>query len=154
LLRAQRRGGGNEAWVGVQLAQQPELRTACVDMLAGLLADYARIDTDLTSSFVSSLVELRALEHIDLIEAVFTDGYVDTSVRGDWEDVQVELGLLAERVTPRRTLFQSLMAPELSLSDAPAAGQRNPDDSARAKRRARQEVEKKRKSRHKKKRRR
>ena len=134
--------------------QQPELRPACVDVLAGLLANYERIDTDLTTSFVGSLVELRALEHIDLIEAAFAGGYVESFVCGDWEDVQVELGLLAERVTPRKPAFPSLQAPPQSSSFAPAAGPEATGASAPDKRRLRQEAAKKRKARQRKKQRR
>jgi hypothetical protein len=130
--------------------QQPELRPACVDVLAGLLANYEHIDTDLTTSLVSSLVDLRALEHIDLIEAAFTGGYVDRFVRGDWEDVQVELGLLAERVTPRKPAFPSLPALSQSSSFAPAAGRKATDASARDERRRQQAASKKRKAKRKK----
>ena len=36
-----------------------------------------------------------------VIERAFAAGCVDISVRGDWEDVQVELGLARERITPK-----------------------------------------------------
>lgn len=138
----------------VIVEQQPELRPACVDVLVDLLANYERLDTNLTSSFVSSLVQLRALEHIDLIEAAFADGYVERFVCGDWEDVQVELGLLAERVTPRKPAFPSRPAPPQPSSFAPAAGRKATDASARDKRRLRQETAKKRKAKQRNKRRR
>ena len=36
-----------------------------------------------------------------MIQEAFEAGAVDESVSGDWEDVQVALGLLGERTTPR-----------------------------------------------------
>ena len=45
------------------------------------------------------------------MEAACATDNVDESVCGDWEDVQVELGLLPERLTPRPPpLFERLAA--------------------------------------------
>lgn len=49
---------------------------------------------------ISYLVDLKALEALPLIEQVFASGNVDLFVCGDFEDVQIELGLLEERLTP------------------------------------------------------
>ena len=35
------------------------------------------------------------------MEQAFAADKVDISIQGDWEDVQIELGLLAERLTPQ-----------------------------------------------------
>ena len=52
---------------------------------------------------VEALVELGAKEAAPLIERAFAEGYVDPMVMGDWEDVQVELGLKsAEEVAPKQ----------------------------------------------------
>ena len=34
------------------------------------------------------------------MEAAFAADKVDLSIRGDWEEIQIELGLLDERITP------------------------------------------------------
>lgn len=44
------------------------------------------------------------MEVAGVMEAAFAAGSVPVCIAGDWEDVQVELGLLPERVT-RRALF-------------------------------------------------
>ena len=131
---------------------QPELRQLCSDVLADLLANYKQIDTDLTSSLVSSLVELEAVEHAGLLEAAFADGYVDELVRGDWEDVQVELGLLAERVTPRRRPLLDMFRPQTAMM--PRAAESDSRVTARDRRRSRQTLAKKKKAKRKKKRKR
>lgn len=77
----------------------PEARGAVVDALQRQLRWWARQDEDLNASLVSSLVDLRAVEAAPVIEEAFLAGAVDESLVGDWEDVQVELGLLAERIT-------------------------------------------------------
>ena len=52
---------------------------------------------------VEALVELEAREAIPVIEQAFDKGYVDPIVMGDWDDVQVELGLKsAEEVAQKR----------------------------------------------------
>ena len=52
---------------------------------------------------VEALLELGAQEAAPLIERAFAQGYVDPMVMGDWEDVQVELGLKsAQEVTPKQ----------------------------------------------------
>ncbi|HET7231843.1 MAG TPA: hypothetical protein VFJ16_17660 [Longimicrobium sp.] len=77
----------------------PEARSAVVDALQRQLRWWARQDEDLNASLVSSLVNLRAVEAAPVIEEAFSAGAVDEFLVGDWEDVQVELGLLAERIT-------------------------------------------------------
>jgi hypothetical protein len=40
------------------------------------------------------------VEAASIMEAVFQSGRFDLRHQGDWEDVQIELGLLSERITP------------------------------------------------------
>ena len=79
----------------------PETREAVVEALQRQLRWWARQDPDLNASLVSSLVDLQAAEAAPLIEEAFSAGAVNESFVGDWEDVQIELGLLAERITPQ-----------------------------------------------------
>ena len=50
------------------------------------------------------------------MERAYAADRVDISIRGDWEDIQVELGLKAARETPRPPLFPMLAVPELDES--------------------------------------
>ena len=55
----------------------------------------------------------KAVEKADLIEQVFASDAVEESIVGDWENVQIELGLKEQRETPRRHLtFSDIHAPE------------------------------------------
>ena len=49
---------------------------------------------------ISYLTDLKAVESVPLVEQAFQSGNVDISVMGDFEDFQIELGLLEERLTP------------------------------------------------------
>jgi HEAT repeat protein len=85
----------------VEIAQRhPEARQAAVDALTGQLRWWARQDPELNAMLIHDLVEVKAVEAAPLMEEAFAADAVEISYMGDWEDVQIELGLLAERVTP------------------------------------------------------
>lgn len=78
----------------------PESREACVLVVTEQLRKYQEQDPTLNADLIHTLIELRALEATPLIEAAFATNAVDLSVTGDWEEVQIALGLLSERLTP------------------------------------------------------
>jgi hypothetical protein len=71
----------------------PETKTDVVPTLMRLLERYETNDYELNAFLISSLVDLKAREALPLIERAFAADRVDESIRGDWDDVQVELGL-------------------------------------------------------------
>lgn len=107
LARAAR---GPEPWEAAALAAalekigraHPGARGEAVSVLVDQLRAYGAQDPDLNGFLISSLVELRAVEAAPAMEAAFAAGAVEEAVSGDWEDVQVELGLLDARTTPAR----------------------------------------------------
>ncbi|HEY0017529.1 MAG TPA: hypothetical protein VGC13_14555 [Longimicrobium sp.] len=80
--------------------RHPELRDRCVEVLTRQLERWAEQPEGLNGFLVDYLVELRAVEAAPLMQAAFEAGLADPSIRGDWEDVQIDLGLLEERLTP------------------------------------------------------
>jgi hypothetical protein len=94
--------------------EYPERRDESVALLAKQLEDWGDQGRRLNAFLVSGLVELQATESAPLMEAAFAAGAVDLEVNGDWEDVQVDLGLIEERITPPPVLFGPI---------DPAAGQ-------------------------------
>jgi hypothetical protein len=80
--------------------RHPELRDRCVEVLTRQLQGWAKQSEGLNGFLVDALVELRAVEAAPLMQAAFEAGLADPSIRGDWEDVQVDLGMLEERLTP------------------------------------------------------
>ena len=87
----------------VEIAQRfPETRDAAVAALTRQLSWWVRHDPDLNAMLVHDLVELHAVEAAPVIQEAFAADAVDTSYGDpDWEDVQVALGLIPERITPR-----------------------------------------------------
>ncbi|HYR08896.1 MAG TPA: DUF1186 domain-containing protein [Longimicrobium sp.] len=77
------------------------LRDRAVGLLIDQLIDWPEQDETLNAFLIDYLVELGASEAAPLMEAAFAAHAVDESVRGDWEDVMVDLSLMPERLTPR-----------------------------------------------------
>jgi hypothetical protein len=98
------RGGAAEAIAAVGRTH-PELRATAVGALADALAHHAVQHRDLNSLVVGALLDLQAAEAAHVIEQAFAAGDVDPAFVGDWEDVQVTLGLLDARLTPRPDHF-------------------------------------------------
>ncbi len=81
--------------------QYPETREEIVAILAKQLAEYNRQDPTTNALLISSLVNLKAVEARNVMAAAFKANRVDLNVQGDWEEVQIQLGLLKKRITPR-----------------------------------------------------
>ncbi len=79
----------------------PETRDECVEILASELEAFETNDEGLNAFLIYELTQLKAVEHVDLIGKAFASDTVDEMVMGDFEDVQIELGLLEERTAPR-----------------------------------------------------
>jgi hypothetical protein len=88
----------------------PETRDECVRILAAVMEHYKKNDEGLNGFIIHDLARLRAVEHIGLIENAFKDEKVDEMIMGDFEDVQVESGLIEKRITKRarRSFFEGL----------------------------------------------
>jgi hypothetical protein len=95
-------------WARVAAAQglqeigerHPEARSAAINALTETLERFMDHDRTLNAFLISYLVDLDAVEAAPLMERAFEAEQVDLAVMGDWEDVQMELGLLDERETP------------------------------------------------------
>ena len=85
--------------------QDAAVRDEVVVLLSQQLAQFDGQDEGLNGFLVSDLVDLRATEALPVIEQAFAADAVDEMIRGDWEDVQIEFGLKAERETPRPNYF-------------------------------------------------
>jgi hypothetical protein len=81
----------------------PNARGECIAILEERLERFEENEPDVNGFIVVALVELGAKEAAPMIERAFDEGYVDRMVMGDWDDVQVELGLKsAEEVSPKQ----------------------------------------------------
>jgi HEAT repeat protein len=86
----------------------PESRDECVTGLASALEGYQQNDETINGFIIYAMVRLKDLEHLGLIEQAYQADKVDEFIMGDFEDVQVDLGILAERKTPPRSFLPSM----------------------------------------------
>lgn len=95
---------------------------ACVAALTGQLERFAENGEELNAFLISYLLDLGAVESAPVMEQAFAADAVDLSVQGDWEEAQIELGLLDERITPRPTTGWFIP----NLLGTPAGGGKTP----------------------------
>ncbi len=80
----------------------PETKDECAAAVVAALLGYKDNDEALNGSMISDLVYMNAArDHIGLIEEAFKSGNVDEAVEGDFEDIQIKLGLREKRSKPR-----------------------------------------------------
>ena len=80
--------------------KHPAHRDECIRIMASGLERYDTNGPRLNAFIISSLIDLHAIETIDLIREAFAAGRVDLIVAGDIEDVEIEMGLRTQRSTP------------------------------------------------------
>ncbi len=96
-----------------------ESRDECVTRLTNQLERFSQQTESINALIVTSLVELRAVESTAVIEKAFAFNAVDESVMGDWEDVQVALGLKVQRKFRRKpSILDQLRADFEALAEA------------------------------------
>ncbi len=83
-------------------SEHPDARDQCVAVLTNQLELFAENDLTLNAFLVSPLLDLKAVESLPVMERAFAANRVDTSIVGDWEDVQIEFDLKATRDKPRQ----------------------------------------------------
>jgi hypothetical protein len=117
------------AYAFAEIGQRhPTLRDQCVSRLTQQLEQHAQQDLILNGFLISYLTDLQAVEATPVMERAFAADRVDISIQGDWEDTQIKLGLLQERLTPKPNYF--LMSPvtrdlEKMIEDRLRVQQRN-----------------------------
>ncbi len=79
----------------------PEKRAEGIAAILAALKNHKQNDDSTNGFLIYALAEFKATEHIDLIKEVFDTDNVDLFIMGDFEDVQIEMGLLKDRTTPR-----------------------------------------------------
>lgn len=90
--------------------QHPDTRSECIHTITRQLKRFEHQDATLNGFLISALIDWQAVEAAPLMQRAFAAGHVDVSVAGDWEEVQVEMGLLEKRTTPMPGFFPALPA--------------------------------------------
>ncbi|MDW8325168.1 MAG: hypothetical protein RMK99_01270 [Anaerolineales bacterium] len=81
--------------------RHPAARGECVAALTAQLEKFHENGPALNAFVLSYLLDLQAVEAAPVMESAFAAQAIDISIAGDWEDVQISLGLRSQRDTPR-----------------------------------------------------
>jgi len=73
--------------------QYPEAEVQSIQTLTELLSEHAENSAEMNGSIIAELMDLHAVEAAPIMERAFKAGHVDAMMAGDWEQIQVELGL-------------------------------------------------------------
>lgn len=71
----------------------PEARSECVARLTEQLEFFAENGPEVNGFLIASLLDLKAIEAAPVMERAFAARRVDLMITGDWDEVQVDLGL-------------------------------------------------------------
>jgi len=101
-----------------EIAQRnPPSRDQCIGLLAHRLNCGAENDPTVNGFLISALLDLEAIETMDMIRHAFDKQVVDLSVAGDVEDVEMEFGLRTRRSTPRPVYHPFFRNPLAGLAE-------------------------------------
>ncbi len=81
--------------------RHPAHRDACVDVLLSVLRPRAGTDPVVAGFAVCSLLDLQAVETIEVVRDAYRRGAIDVSLPGDLEDAEIALGVREARCTPQ-----------------------------------------------------
>ncbi|MBK1832546.1 UPF0149 family protein [Roseibacillus ishigakijimensis] len=96
------------------LPSNEEERISATEQLLPLFQKES-LDRQTRSCLISAFIELKAKQMAGQIEEAFANNRVDVSLNGDWEEVQIALGLREKRETARPNFFQ--LENELALQE-------------------------------------
>ena len=82
--------------------RDPETRSSNIAAIAESLEKFRTNDPTFNALLIGILIDLQAVETIDIIEQAFKADAVDTLITGYWSDVQVEFGLKTRAEVPYR----------------------------------------------------
>jgi hypothetical protein len=87
--------------------ENPELKEDCINAFSEFLEQGKEDCPDLNGFIVGYLVDLNAIDKIELVREAFNKGIVSEFILGDIEDVEILFGLREERATPKRKYYHS-----------------------------------------------
>jgi hypothetical protein len=123
----------------------PEARAECLAAIARRLEHFQENQPDLNAFLISYLASPHALDYAPLMERAFAADAVDESIVGDWDEVQVALGLKRREDVPPKRFFPPFLgtpAENPDLGYQPSKKERQQQKAAKAKRKQAQKSRK------------
>ena len=94
----------------------PETREHNIAVIAGELEKFRDNNVTFNGLLIGMLVDLQAVETINLIEEAYQANQVDTFITGDWDYIQVEFGLKTRDEVLANQSSQKQITPSLFLT--------------------------------------
>jgi hypothetical protein len=128
--------------------QYPDRRLQCIEGINQTLEGLDQNSPELNADLIDALIEMKAVESAALIEQAFQLNCVDENIAGDWDEVQVNLGLKSREELPRKRFNITLGEPPeresySSLPEFGGFGGASKKSKTKAKRKQQQESRKK-----------
>jgi hypothetical protein len=82
--------------------QYPDRRLQCIEGINQTLEGLTQNSPELNADLIAALIDMKAVESAALIEQAFQLKCVDEDIAGDWDEVQVDLGLKSPEELPRK----------------------------------------------------
>jgi Protein of unknown function (DUF1186) len=83
----------------------PESRLQCIDGITQTLQAFRDNTSELNAYLIEVLADLKAIESAAVIEQAFQLRCVDESLIGDWDEIQVDLGLKTRKEVPLKRYY-------------------------------------------------
>jgi hypothetical protein len=128
--------------LGEMAQAHPEARNDCVQILADQLAKHKKNDPEFNGFLVHELLTLKAVEAAPVMEQAFAADRVDITINGDWNEVQVALGLKTRAEVPERRIsitefFDPASSPQLTKTAPQGFGATNSSSTKSTKKKKR-----------------
>jgi hypothetical protein len=128
--RTQSQAAGFSQFVAIEGLERitkayPDCTPQCIEICTEELRYAAKHNPDVNGFLIGVLASFKVVEAASVIEQAFAGGYVDPSISGDWDDIQVDLGLKSRAEMRQRRPFGAVKQPRFSFVE-PARGYRSP----------------------------
>lgn len=116
----------------------PEFKSDCIEFLRSCLKHYEEDHIGINANYIVGLTDLKDMDSLALIEEAYKADCVDEMVIGDWEDIQIQLGLISKRTMPRKPFLGKYISPKSpDYSNQARSAQKRQERSRRRNRQAR-----------------
>jgi hypothetical protein len=115
-------------------ALHPQVRGEYTAAVMAALENYAQNPDALNGDLAATVADHKIVEAYPLVEKAYADDRVDELMMGDWEDFQVAVGLLKERITPQQRSFPIPITSPGSFGEGFGKGGRREDKKTKQKR--------------------
>jgi hypothetical protein len=85
--------------------QYLESRLQCIEGITQQLQKFTDNSADLNAYLIGGLIDLNAIESVAVMEQAFQQKCVEESIVGDWDEVQVDLGLKTREEVPLKRYY-------------------------------------------------